>query len=263
MRIRTPQGKEIPLRQAAFIEEGRGYSEINRTDRRRVVTVAVKLNKKTTSSDEILADLKEGLLRQLVIDYPGLSYDLEGTSQDQRESFQSLVKAFIFGLIIIYALLAVLFRSFLQPFLVMSAIPFGIVGAIGGHILLGYNISMISIFGIVALTGVVVNSSLVMIDFINKNRRKNLSIKDAVMEAGLRRFRPIIMTALTTFFGLMPMIMETNIQAQFLVPMAISLGFGVLFATGVTLVLVPTMYLILEDFKGLSKYNFQQKESEV
>jgi len=262
MRIRTPQGKEIPLRQAAFIEEGRGYSEINRTDRRRVITVAVKLNKKTTSSDDILADLKSGLLRQLVIDYPGLSYDLEGTSQDQRESLQSLIKAFIFGLIIIYALLAVLFRSFLQPFLVMSAIPFGVVGAIGGHVLLGYDISMISIFGIVALTGVVVNSSLVMIDFINKNRRKNLSIRDAVMEAGLRRFRPIIMTALTTFFGLMPMIMETNIQAQFLVPMAISLGFGVLFATGVTLVLVPTLYMILEDFKSIAKGGHQGDESE-
>ncbi|GBE29346.1 swarming motility protein SwrC [bacterium BMS3Bbin04] len=187
----------------------------------------------------------------MLADYPGLSFDLEGQSREQSEMMTDLLSALAVGMLLIYALLAIPFRSFLQPFIVMSAIPFGIVGAVIGHLLLGYPLSMISMFGIVALNGVVVNSSLVMIDFINQLRANNpkMSIHDAVMETGRRRFRPIVMTATTTFFGLTPMILETSIQARFLIPMAISLGFGVLFSTGITLVLIPVLYLILEDFK--------------
>jgi len=134
---------------------------------------------------------------------------------------------------------------------VMSAIPFGLIGALGGHLMLGYNISMISMFGIVALTGVVVNDSLVMIDFINRAREDGVPLKEAVLTSGQRRFRPIMMTSLTTFLGLMPMILETSIQARFLVPMAISLGFGVMFSTVITLLIVPSLYLIQEDLVGL------------
>ena len=152
---------------------------------------------------------------------------------------------------VIFALLAIPFRSFTQPFIVMSAIPFGIVGALIGHLVLGYDLSMISIFGIVALAGIVVNDSLVMIDFINRNKEEGLTVREAIIESGKRRFRPIILTSLTTFFGLMPMMLERSIQAKFLVPMAISLGFGVLFATVITLVLIPALYLILEDITDL------------
>lgn len=251
MRIRTMSGMEIPFKEAAYIEEGRGYSVINRTDRRRVVNITAKVDNNVANATEILNDVRSGILPIVMNDYPGLAYGLEGESERQRESMQGLIKAFSIGLIIIYALLAIPFKSFLQPIVVMSAIPFGIVGAIGGHILLGYNVSIMSLFGIVALNGVVVNSSLVLIDFINTRRAKGMELLDAIYESGKRRFRPIIMTALTTFFGLTPMILETDIQAQFLIPMAISLGFGVLFATFITLVLIPSLYLILEDARRL------------
>ncbi|MBD3162995.1 MAG: MMPL family transporter [Candidatus Eisenbacteria bacterium] len=263
MRIRTPDGREVPFGQAAYVREGRGFSTINRTDRRRVVSVTARVDRDLASPDEILADLQSGVMPRLEADYPGLSFDLEGQSRDRRESMQSLLQAFGFGLFLIFGLLAIPFRSFLQPFVVMSAIPFGVVGAIGGHLLLGYNLSMISTFGIVALTGVVVNDSLVMIDFINRARREGMPLGEAIVESGQRRFRPILMTSLTTFFGLMPMIFETSIQARFLVPMAISLGFGVLFATSITLILVPTLYRILEDLVGLFRGEEPRTEPEA
>lgn len=210
------------------------------------------MDERATTSNEVLRDMKNGILAKLVSDYPGLSYDLEGQSRNQRESMGSLAIGFLLAQFLIYALLAVLFKSYTQPFVVMSAIPFGIVGAIMGHILLGYNLSLTSVMGIVALTGVVVNDSLVMIDFINRARREEgLSLKEAVMQSGVRRFRPIIMTSLTTFLGLTPIILETSMQAKFMIPMAISLGFGVLFATGITLVLIPVLYLVLEDILAL------------
>jgi multidrug efflux pump subunit AcrB len=247
LRIRTLDGQEIPFGQAAYVDEGRGYSQIQRADRRRVVNVTANIDRHNANAGEILDDMRATILPQLLNDYPGLSFDLEGQSRDRRESTTKIMRAFLFGILLIYGLLAVPFQSFVQPLVVMSAIPFGIVGAIGGHLLLGFNISMISMFGIVALTGVVVNASLVMIDFINRHRRDGFSAEQAVMEAGKRRFRPIVMTAMTTFFGLVPMILETSIQARFLVPMAVSLGFGVLFSTFITLVLVPTLYMIFED----------------
>ncbi len=251
MRVRTPQGGEIPLSQAAFVEDGRGFSTIKRTDRRRVVNITAKVDKSLASPTEILAALQADVLPGLISDYPGLSFNLEGRSRDEQESIASLAGAFGFGLLLIYALLAVPFRSFTQPLVVMSAIPFGLIGALGGHLMLGYNISMISMFGIVALTGVVVNDSLVMIDFINRAREDGVPLKEAVLTSGQRRFRPIMMTSLTTFLGLMPMILETSIQARFLVPMAISLGFGVMFSTVITLLIVPSLYLIQEDLVGL------------
>jgi len=146
-------------------------------------------------------------------------------------------------------LLAIPFRSYSQPFLIMAAIPFGMVGAVWGHLIMGFSLSMLSIFGIVALSGVVINDSLLLIDQVNRNRRQGQDLFQAVIDGGIRRFRPILLTSLTTFFGLMPMILETSVQAQFLIPMAISLGFGIMFATGITLLLIPTLYIILEDLR--------------
>lgn len=263
MRIRTPMGGEIPFYQAANVDDSRGYSVINRTDRRRVVNVTAAVDRRTANSKEIIEDVEAGLLQQLVYDYPGLGYDLEGEAKNRQESMASLIVGFAFALFLIYALLAVPFRSYLQPLVVMSVIPFGIVGAVLGHILFGYNLSMLSMFGIVALSGVVVNDSLVMIDFVNRARASGTPLHEAVIESGKRRFRPIILTSLTTFFGLLPMITETSIQARFMIPMAISLGFGVLFATGIALVLVPTLYTILEDILRLFGWSEEDKIEET
>jgi len=252
MRIRTPRGGEIPLERAARVEEGRGFSEIRRTDRKRVINVTASVDSRQANAQEILGNLKKGLLPQLRRDYPGLTFNMEGEEKERRESMASMASGFLLALFAIYALLAIPFRSYSQPLIIMSAIPFGIVGAIAGHLIMGYNLSILSLFGIVALSGVVVNDSLLLIDRINANLRKGgEDLRQAVADAGERRFRPILLTSLTTFFGLAPMIMETSVQAQFLIPMAISLGFGILFATGITLLLIPTLYLILEDIRAL------------
>lgn len=251
MRIRTRDGEEIPLGQAAVIEEGRGFSAINRAEHKRVINVTASVESKTANAEEILLDLKTTALPELVGDYPGLSFDMEGEERERRDSLKSMMKGFAFALLLIYALLAIPSRSYSQPLLIMSSIPFGIIGAILGHLIMGYDLSIMSLFGIVALAGVVVNSSLLLIDYINRRREENTELIQAVLDAGQRRFRPILLTSLTTSLGLTPIILETSVQAKFLIPMAISLGFGVLFATGITLVLIPSLYLILEDIRGL------------
>ncbi len=251
LRIRVPGGGEVPLDRAATLVESRGFSTINRTDRKRVINVSATVDSAVANVEEIIAEIKATALPKLMADYPGLSFDMEGEEKSRRESMESIFDGFKLVLIVIFALLAIPFRSYSQPLLIMVAIPFGIVGAILGHFIMGYDMSILSMFGIVALTGVVVNDSLLLIDYTNRMLRKGMGLHDAVMEAGQRRFRPILLTSLTTFFGLMPMILETSVQAQFLVPMAISLAFGILFATGITLVLIPAFYLVLEDGRKL------------
>jgi len=187
--------------------------------------------------------------------YPGLRYRFSGERRERNESLGSLKTNFVLAMLAIYGLLAIRFRSYAQPLIVMSAIPFGIVGAVWGHVLMGFvfmtkfNLSILSMFGIVALSGVVVNDSLIMINLINKERQRGVKLKDVVRDCATRRFRPIILTSLTTFLGLTPMLLERSLQARFLIPMAISLGFGVLFATLITLLLVPSLYMMLEDAK--------------
>jgi multidrug efflux pump subunit AcrB len=259
MRLRTPGGGEIPFAQAAFVEDGRGYSFINRNDRRRVINVTAKADLKVANADAILKQLGEGLLPQLQADYPGLTYDMEGQQRERRESMQSLMWGFVVALLMIYVMLAVPFRSYSQPFLVMSAIPFGIIGAVLGHLLLGFNMSLLSWMGVVALSGVVINDSLVMIDFINRLRAQGVPARQAVIDGARRRFRPIVLTTLTTFFALVPMLAETSVQARFLVPMAVSLACGVLFGTQIILMLVPALYMILEDVRG-AIYRFLGRE---
>jgi multidrug efflux pump subunit AcrB len=265
MLIRTPNGGEIPFAEAAWIDEGRGYSVIDRTDRKRTVTISAKADSKRANPEEIIAALEGSLLQELRIEYPGLSYDLEGEQRERNESMGSLFVGFVAALGLIFALLAIPFGSYSQPLIIMTAVPFGLIGAVMGHVFLGYDISLMSMFGLVALTGVVVNDSLVLIDFINRARHGELpdqqtrldgssSMREIVVEACKRRFRPILLTTLTTFFALLPMLAETSVQARFLVPMAISLAFGVLFSTATTLVLIPTLYMILEDLKRWGRW---------
>jgi len=249
MMIRTPGGDEVPFATVAKVDAGRGYATINRQDRRRIVSVTADVNQKVTNAGEVLADLQKETLPNLLADYPSLRISFEGEEADRAESMQSLVSGFLMALVAIYALLAVLFRSYAQPLIIMTAIPFGFLGAVLGHVAMGWDLTLLSGFGAVALTGVVVNDSLIMIDFINRMRREGNGLREAVILAGVRRFRPIVLTSLTTFAGLTPMLLEKSLQAQFLIPMAISLGFGVLFATFITLVLVPVSYMVLENLK--------------
>jgi multidrug efflux pump subunit AcrB len=253
--IRTPDGTFVPLLEIAEVERGRAYTTINRRDARRTVTVTADVEPLSQTS-QILATLNSQVLPELARNFPGLTYGYQGRQASMKESTSGLFKGFILAMIAIYFLLAIPFRSYSQPMIVMLAIPFGVVGAILGHLLMGYSLSLMSMMGIVALSGVVVNDSLVLIDYANRQRLEGASATAAISAAGTRRFRPIILTTLTTFGGLAPMIFETSRQARFLIPMALSLGFGILFATVITLILVPSLYLLIEDFFRLIRRGF-------
>jgi multidrug efflux pump subunit AcrB len=244
--IQTPAGIFVPLAEIATVERGRAYTSISRRDARRTVTVSANVEP-MGETGQVQAALNSTLLPELARKYTGLTYGYQGRQADMKESMQILIGGFALSMLAIYFLLAIPFRSYSQPLIVMIAIPFGIVGAILGHLLMGYNLSLMSMMGIVALAGVVVNDSLVLIDYANRQRRDGVGSVEAIRIAGLRRFRPIILTTLTTFGGLAPMIFETSRQARFMIPMALSLGFGILFATVITLVLVPCLYLLIDD----------------
>ncbi len=249
MLIKTPSGSYVPLREIATYERGRAYTAINRRNGRRVVSVSADVTPQSKAG-EVLSDLKKNVLPDLIKKYPGLQYSFEGHQADMRESLGSLAITFPIALLGLYAMLAIPFRSYSQPLIIMMSIPYGVVGAILGHLVMGYNLCLPSLFGIVALAGIVVNDSLIMIDFANTHRRKSdLTYRVAIHAAAIQRFRPIILTTLTTFGGLAPMIFETSRQARFMIPMALSLGFGLLFSTLITLVIVPSMYLVVEDAK--------------
>ncbi|MCP4707560.1 MAG: efflux RND transporter permease subunit, partial [Planctomycetes bacterium] len=249
MRIRVPGGGEVPFSVAARADLGQGYASIRRTDRQRTINVTADVDEKRTNANAIMADVTKNVLPQILREYPGVTYSLEGVQREQMESMRSLARGFIFALLVIFVLLAIPFRSYVQPFIVMSAIPFGIVGAVWGHVIMGMELSILSMMGIVALAGVVVNDSLVMVDYINRFRAGGRTIIEAIKTAGAARFRPILLTSITTFAGLTPLMLERSLQARFMIPMAISLAFGVIFATVISLILVPVSYLILEDIK--------------
>ncbi|MCH2140322.1 MAG: efflux RND transporter permease subunit [Phycisphaerales bacterium] len=247
--LRTPAGGEIPFAEAVEIKKGRAYTAISRREGRRVVTVTADVDESAGNANQIVLDLQERLPNEIGSRFPGLTWSFEGEQRDQEETFSQLSVGYLLAMLGIFALLAIPFKSYSQPLVVMAAIPFGIIGAILGHVLLGYGLSIISMFGIIALSGVMVNDSLLLVVTANKNRDANPDqpMLEAVCLAGIRRFRPILLTSVTTFFGLAPMIFETSMQARFLVPMAISIGFGVLFATFIILLVVPALYLIVED----------------
>ncbi|MDD4073036.1 MAG: efflux RND transporter permease subunit [Desulfobacterales bacterium] len=249
--IRTPGGVDVLLRDVVDISRGHAYTEINRRAGRRVITVSADVDP-PSQAERVISSLKSDALPDLINRHYGLRYSFEGHQAEMRDSMTSLGLGLCMALLAMYGLLAVPFRSYTQPAIVMICIPFGMVGALLGHLLMGYSLSVMSMFGVVALSGVVVNDSLVLIDFANRRRQGGDSAVAAIHAAGIQRFRPILLTTLTTFGGLAPMIMETSRQARFLIPMAISLGFGVLFATLITLVLVPSLYLIVEDVHQLA-----------
>ena len=247
MRIRTPDGGEVPFSVVADSELSRGFASIRRVERNRSISVTAEVDTQRANSNEILAELERGYLPSLLREYPGLSYSLEGEQEQQKQTIDGLMQGFGMALAAIFALLAIPLRSYFQPLLIMSAIPFGLVGAFLGHRILGMDLSILSMFGIVALAGVVVNDSLILVDYVNRQRRAGVPLRESILTAGTARFRPIFLTSVTTFAGLTPLLMETSLQAQFLIPMAISLAFGVVFSSPVILILVPCTYMILED----------------
>jgi multidrug efflux pump subunit AcrB len=263
MRIRTPNGGEVPFSVVAEAELDRGFSSIRRVDRQRAINVTADVDATQGNASEILADLKANVLPGILADYPGVSYSFAGEERERAETMGGLFKGFLFALIVIYALMAIPFKSYIQPLVVMSIIPFGFVGAVWGHVIMGLNLTILSMFGLVALTGVVVNDSIVLVHFVNQRRRKNGNLIEAVHEAGVARFRPIILTSLTTFAGLTPLLLAKSVQAKFLVPMAVSLAFGVIFATFITLVIVPSIYVILEDIKALVLRVFKGRRADA
>ena len=250
MNVRVGNNVEVPLGQVAQGELSSGYSTITRTDRKRSISITADVDLSEANANEILAKFESEHIVPILLDYPSVNYSFEGEQREQRDTLSSLFKNFALALFVVYVLLAVPFKSYLQPLIIMSAIPFGFTGAVIGHIIMGMNLAVLSIIGIVALSGVVVNDSLVMVDFINRYKRDDGKTSlEAALAAGPRRFRPILLTSITTFVGLFPLLIEKSVQAQFLIPMAISLAYGVLFATLITLILVPTSYLIIEDIK--------------
>ena len=258
--IRTPGGTEVPLFEVTELTYTEAFASIARRNGKRVVTVSADVEPKREILQVINA-LNNDILPRLGADYPELTWQFQGADAEMRKSVRKLWQYFGLAMILIYALLAVVFKSYFQPLIVLSAIPFGVIGAVTGHIIMGYDLSLISMMGVVALSGVVLNSSIIMTDYANGLRNekgRKISALEAVRQAGLRRFRPIMMTTLTTFGGLIPILSETSLQAQYLIPMAISLGFGVLFATGIILFLVPCLYMMLEDIKTLRG---QEKEA--
>lgn len=247
--IRTPDGSEVPLLDVAEVTESLAFNSINRHDGRRVIGVSMDAEP-AGAVTQVMEALRTKELPQLREDFPGITWSFEGSNAEMRQATEALWGYFGLALAVIYSLLAIAFRGYIQPLIVLVAIPFGIVGALIGHIMLGYDLSLVSVMGVIALSGVVINDSLIMIDYANR-RRKEHSALEAISIAGIRRFRPIMLTTLTTFGGLMPLIFEQSLQAQYIIPMAISLGFGILFATGIILVLVPCLYMILEDTREL------------
>lgn len=250
MRIRTANGDEVPLRMVADTVSGRSFSTITRVNQKRSLRVSGEIDENDPNADAtaINARLRDVVMPSIVARYDGLSWRFEGDQKKKTELLIALAGGFAIALFAMYALIAIPLQSFLQPLLIITAIPFGFVGAALGHMLTGYDLSILSMFGVIALSGIVVNDNIVLVDWINRRRRDHDSLLEAVRTAGAARFRPILLTSLTTFFGLLPLLLEESMQARFLVPMGVSLAFGVLFATLITLVLVPCLYLILADF---------------
>ena len=247
MRIRTPAGDEVPFGSVAEVSFGSSYSSISRLNRERTITVSADIDPDIVEPGEVIKEISSEFVPELLSRHAGVSYGLEGASQEEQEFIANLIVASIAALFLIYALIAIPLHSYGQPLVIMSVIPFGIIGAVIGHIVMGKAVSMFSLFGFVALAGVVVNDSLIMVDFINKAREEGVPLRQAVIDSGTQRFRAIILTSFTTAAGLMPIMLETSVQAQYMIPMAISLSFGIIFATAITLFLIPSLYILQID----------------
>lgn len=251
MSIRLRDGSSIPLLTVADIEYGEGASQIDRHNRRRIIRVSAKVDDNVTTPTRVMEELKKDYLNSISDRFPGMTWSIAGAQKEKEEFKDYLIKAYIFALMAMYVMMAVLFRSYTQPLMVMSAVPFGLIGALTGHVIAGLDLTIWSLVGMIAVSGVVVNDNLVLVDFMNSNREKGISLMESIRDAGIARFRPIMLTSLTTFGGLAPLMLERSLQAQFLIPMAVSLAFGVMFATVISLVLVPALYHIVHDLEVL------------
>jgi len=243
--IRTPEGRQVPLARVADLSLGRAATTLERIDGRRIISVTADAAGEGRIN-QVMTTLEADVFPALQAGWPGLEVTPGGRQQEAADNVSVLSRAAWLTLIALYALLAIPFRSYLQPLLVLAAIPFGIIGAVAGHLIMGFGLSVVSLMGMLALSGVVINDALVLIDYANRRRREGMGAREAIVAAATRRLRPIMMTTLTTFLGLAPMIFESSRQARFIIPMAISLGFGMLFATLILLLLVPCLYLMLE-----------------
>jgi len=259
--IRTKSGQAIRIGQVAEVTMGEGPSSISRTDRKRTVNVTADVDPNKVQTGVVISDITKNLVPQLLAKYAEVEFELGGSSKEENTLLMRTFVGFAAALFLIYGLLAVPLRSYVQPLVIMSVIPFGLVGAVLGHIIFGVTISMLSILGLVALAGVVVNDSLILVEFANRRRAQGLTIEEALLAAGQQRFRAIVLTTLTTFVGLLPMLFETSMQAQFVIPMAISLSFGIVFATTMTLVLVPCCYRIVYDIQDFVRGYLQPARS--
>lgn len=249
--IVTPQGVEVPLSDVVNVTVTQGVSYIRRENGNRTINVWASVDAAQAEPFKLAQDIRDDFIPQLLTLYPKVKSEVSGNIQEQIDSTKTQLRDFIISLLIIYSLLAIPLKSYSQPMMIMAVIPFGIIGSVMGHMIMGIDLSALSLFGIIAAAGVVINDSLVMVDHINKSREAGIVMKTAVIEAGCRRFRAIMLTSLTTFIGLMPIMTETSMQAKMVIPMATSLAFGVLFATVVTLILMPCLYLAIEDIKKL------------
>jgi multidrug efflux pump subunit AcrB len=256
MRVRAPAGAEVPFSEVADVQMERGYTTLRRVDGYSVITVSADVDENVANAEEILGELQAegamfGLLRT---EFPRLKIDLRGQRQQVFESLNALKVWFPLALLAIYTILAALFRSYVQPMIIMITIPFGLVGAVVGHWLLGFDVTLLSMFGMVALTGIVVNDSLVLIDRVNHRVRSGMGVFESTEDGARSRFRPIILTTLTTVAGITPLLFERSFQAQFLKPMAVSIAFGLLFATSLTLLVVPCLYLMGNDLRRVYRW---------
>lgn len=249
--ITTPEGKKVMLGDVVEINQKPGVSSIRREGGYRSVYVYGSIDEELVEPNQIVEQINTEVIPDILTAYPGVKSELGGTIEEQQAQQDEQIIFFIAGMIIVYILLAVPLKSYTQPLIIMSVIPFSLTGAIWGHYWFGLDLSMMSTFGLIAAAGVVVNDSLVMTDYVNQVRARGVAIKEAVIEAGCARFRAITLTSITTFVGVLPIMFETSLQAKFVIPMAVALGFAVLFATLLTLILVPCLYLMLEDIKGI------------
>ena len=244
IRVRAQDGAERPLLELADVEVVRGYSEINRMNQMRTITITADIDERRGNSAQVTADLAASFIPELLKEYPDLRIRWEGQTQETNESLGSLMIGAAAAMLAMFLLLVLEFRSYFQPFLILSMLPFGVAGAIIGHAVMGLPVTMFSLFGIVALCGIVVNDSIVLVDFINHRRNEGLPLLDALVDAGRRRFRPIMLTSITTIGGLFPIVIETSLQAQVVIPMAVCICFGLLTSTVLALVQVPVLYLL-------------------
>lgn len=259
--IQTPTGAELPLSQLADITLTDGVTRIRRENGNRTINVWAKVDAEQVEPHKVASEIRDNFMPELLRKYPTVKSELSGRIQEEMESQSEQLRNFALSIMVIFALLAIPLKSYSQPLMIIMVIPFGIVGAMLGHMMLGMDLNLFSMFGITAAAGVVINDSLVMVDYVNKTRAQGVPLKDAVLFSGCKRFRAIMLTSFTTFIGLVPIMLETSMQAKMVIPMAVSLAFGVLFATVVTLVMIPSLYLVIEDIKNMIKRKKQKSAS--